>query len=49
VRPGAVVMPQVLGQHLAQMMMLIDDQQPVQELPAQGRLDELAANAEDSS
>src|ERR1019366_1016237 len=33
VRPGAVVMPQVLGQHLAQVV-LIDDQQPVQELPA---------------
>src|ERR1039457_3067983 len=35
VRPGAVVMPQVLGQHLAQVV-LIDDQQPVQELLAQG-------------
>ena len=33
VRPGGVVMPQVLGQHLAQVV-LIDDQQPVQELPA---------------
>jgi len=27
--------PQVLGQHLAQVV-LIDDQQPVEELPAQG-------------
>ena len=35
VRPGGVVMPQVLGQHLAQVV-LIDDQQPVEELPAQG-------------
>ena len=35
VRPGSVVMRQVFGQRLAQMM-LIDDQQPVQELPAQG-------------
>jgi hypothetical protein len=35
VRPGGVVMPQVLGQHPAQMV-LIDDQHPVQELPAQG-------------
>ena len=41
VRPGAVVMPQVLGQHPAQMM-LIDDQQPVQDLPAQGADDSLA-------
>src|ERR1039457_5313991 len=41
VRPGGVVMPQVLGQHLPQMM-LIDDQQPVQELPAQGTYDPLA-------
>jgi hypothetical protein len=31
-RPGRVVVPQVLGQHLAQMV-LIDDQQPVEELP----------------
>src|ERR1039457_7479843 len=42
VRPGAVVMRQVLGQHPAQMMMLIDDQQPVQELPAQRTDDSLA-------
>ena len=35
VRPGSVVMRQVFGQRPAQMM-LIDDQQPVQELPAQG-------------
>jgi hypothetical protein len=35
VRPGSVVMPQVFGQHPAQMV-LIDDQQPVQELPSQG-------------
>jgi len=41
VRPGGVVMTQVPGQHLAQMM-LIDDQQPVQELAAQGTDDSLA-------
>ena len=35
VRPGGVVVPQILGQHPAQMV-LIDDQQPVQELAAQG-------------
>ena len=35
VRPGGVAGPQVLGQHLAQMM-LVDDQQPVEHLPAQG-------------
>jgi hypothetical protein len=35
VRPGCAVMRQVFGQRPAQMM-LIDDQQPVQELPAQG-------------
>jgi hypothetical protein len=35
VRPGGVVMSQVLGQHLAQVV-LIDDQQPVEDLPAQG-------------
>jgi len=35
VRPGSVVMPQVLGQHPAQVV-LIADQHPVQELPAQG-------------
>ncbi len=40
-RPTAVVMPQVFGQHPAQMM-LIDDQQPVHELPAQGTYDSLA-------
>jgi hypothetical protein len=34
-------MPQVFGQHLAQMV-LIDDQQPVQELAAQGADDSLA-------
>jgi hypothetical protein len=34
VRPGRVVVPQVLGQHPAQVM-LIDDQQPVEDLPAQ--------------
>ena len=34
-RPGCVVVPQVLGQYPAQMA-LIDDQQPVEELPAQG-------------
>ncbi len=35
VRPGGVVVPHVLGQHLAQMA-LIDDQQSVEEFPAQG-------------
>ena len=34
VRPGGVVVPKVLGQHPAQVV-LIDDQQPVEELPAQ--------------
>src|SRR5271166_5456063 len=34
-RPGDVVVPQIVGQHLSQMV-LIDDQQPVEELPAQG-------------
>jgi hypothetical protein len=33
VRPGRVVVPQVLGQYLAQVT-LIDDQQPVEDLPA---------------
>ncbi len=41
VRPAGVVMPQLFGQHPAQMM-LIDDQQPVHELPAQGTYDSLA-------
>src|ERR1035437_9710554 len=41
VRPGGVVVLQMFGQHLAQMM-LIDDQHPVQELPAQGTDDSLA-------
>jgi hypothetical protein len=35
VRPGGVVMPQVLGQRPAQMM-IIDDQQLVEELPPKG-------------
>ena len=35
VRPGGVVVPQVLGQHLVQVV-LVDDRQPVEELPAQG-------------
>ena len=35
VRPASVVMLQILGQHLAQVV-LIDDQQPVEEFPAQG-------------
>jgi len=35
VRPGDVVVPQVFGQYSAQVM-LIDDLQPVGELPAQG-------------
>src|SRR5216683_8230730 len=41
VRPGGVVVQQVLGQHPAQMV-LIDDQQPVEELAAQGADDSLA-------
>ncbi len=41
VGPGRVVVPQVLGQHPAQVL-LIDDQQPVEELPAQGADDPLA-------
>ena len=35
VRPGCVVVAQVFGQHPAQMV-LIDDQQPVEKLAAQG-------------
>jgi len=35
VRPGCVVVPQGFGQHLAQVA-LIDNQQPVEQLPAQG-------------
>lgn len=35
VRPGAVVVEQVLGQYPAQVM-LVHDQQPVEELTAQG-------------
>jgi hypothetical protein len=35
VGPGGVVMPQILGQHLTQVV-LVDDQQPVEQLPAQG-------------
>ena len=35
VRPGCVVVQQVLSQHLAQVV-LINDQQPVEDLPAQG-------------
>jgi hypothetical protein len=34
-RPGRVVVHQVPSQHLAQVL-LIDDQQPVENLPAQG-------------
>src|SRR6266702_5819287 len=41
VRPGGVVVPQVFGQYLAQMV-LIDDQQPVEDLAAQGADDSLA-------
>jgi hypothetical protein len=41
VRPGRVVVLQVLGQRLAQMV-VIDDQQPVEEFPAQGADDRLA-------
>jgi hypothetical protein len=35
VRPGSVVVRQVLGEYLAQVV-LIDNQQPVEDLPAQG-------------
>jgi hypothetical protein len=35
VRTGGVAVPQVLGQHLSQVL-LINDQRPVEELPAQG-------------
>src|ERR1017187_838814 len=41
VRPGGVVMLKVFGQYLAQMV-LIDDQQPVEKLPAQGTDDPFA-------
>jgi hypothetical protein len=41
VRPGGVVMPQVLGQHPAQMV-LIDDQEPVEELTTEGADDPFA-------
>ena len=41
VRTGCVVMPQVFGQYPAQMV-LIDDQQPVEKLPAQGADDPFA-------
>ena len=41
VGPGRVVVQQVLGQHLTQVV-LIDDQQPVEDLPAQGTDNPLA-------
>jgi hypothetical protein len=41
VRPGCVVVAQVLGQHLVQMV-LIDDQGPVEDLAARGADDSLA-------
>jgi len=41
VRPGGVVMPQVLGQHPVQMV-LIDDQEPVEELTTEGADDPFA-------
>jgi len=41
VRAGSIAVPQVLGQHPSQMV-LIDDQQPVEEFPAQGADDPLA-------
>jgi hypothetical protein len=40
-RPGRIVVQQVLGQHLSQVV-LIDDQDPVQEFPAQGADDPFA-------
>ena len=36
VRPGGVVVPEVFGQHLAQMV-LVDAQQPVEDLAALSR------------
>ncbi len=44
VGPGCVVVPQVFGQHPAQMV-LIDDQHPVQELAAQGTYEPFADRA----
>ena len=41
VRPGGVVVQQVLGQHLSQVV-LIEDQQPVEELAAEGADDSFA-------
>jgi hypothetical protein len=41
VRPGIVIGQQVFGHYLSQLV-LVDDQQPVQELPAQGADDPLA-------
>jgi len=41
VRPAGVVMRQVLGENLPQVV-LIDDQQPVEDLPAQGADDPFA-------
>ena len=41
VRPGCVVMQQVLSQHPAQVV-LMDDQQPVEDLAAQGTYDPFA-------
>ena len=35
IRPGGVVVPQVLGQHVAQVV-LVNDWQPVEEFPAEG-------------
>jgi hypothetical protein len=35
VRPSSVVVLKILGQHLSQVV-LVDDQQPVEEFPAQG-------------
>lgn len=41
VRPGGVVVPQVLSQQPAQMV-FVDDQQPVEDLAAQGTYDPFA-------
>ena len=41
VRPAGVVVPQVLGENLPQVV-LIDDQQPVEDLPAQSADDPFA-------
>ena len=41
VRPGSIIVPQVFGQRPSQVV-LVDDQDPVQELAAKGADDPLA-------